>query len=93
MSWKTAFNHASGLHVHRTDAPGLVDLEARFRPVPALELAVGANNLLDEYPDRLPFGTVDGFNFGLNNAFLPYSSLSPFGFSGRFVYGRVSWDF
>lgn len=71
----------------------VVDLEFRFRPVEPVQLAIGANNLLDEYPDRLPFGTVDGFNFGLNNSFLPYSSQSPFGFSGRFVYGRLSVDF
>ena len=71
----------------------VVDLEARVQVMNELELAVGANNLLDEYPDRLPFGTVGGFNFGLNNSFLPYSAQSPFGFSGRFVYGRISLDF
>ena len=71
----------------------VLDLEARFRPVPAVQLAVGANNLLDEYPDRMPYGVVDGYDFGLNNSYLPYSSYSPFGFSGRFVYGRVSVDF
>jgi iron complex outermembrane receptor protein len=32
-------------------------------------------------------------NYGFNNSFLPYSSQSPFGFSGRFLYGRVSIDF
>ena len=36
---------------------------------------------------------VAALKFGLNQAFLPYSSQSPFGFSGRFVYGRVSIDF
>lgn len=71
----------------------VVDLEVRYKLFETLELAVGANNLLDEYPDRLPFGTVNGVNYGLNNAFLPYSGQSPFGFSGRFVYGRVSVDF
>lgn len=76
-----------------TDDDGIVDLEARFKPVAAVEVAVGANNLFDQYPDRLPFGTVDGVNFGQNTSFLPYSSQSPFGFSGRFVYGRVSVDF
>lgn len=71
----------------------IADLEIRIKPTDALELAFGANNLLDEYPDRLPVGVVDGFNFGLNNSFLPYSSQSPFGFSGRFLYGRISVDF
>ncbi|MBI1402800.1 MAG: TonB-dependent receptor [Porphyrobacter sp.] len=91
----------SDITVAKGDAPGditlspkwVVDLEARFKPTEIIELAVGANNLFDEYPDRLPFGTVDGVNYGLNNSFLPYSSLSPFGFSGRFLYGRVSVQF
>lgn len=71
----------------------VVDLEVRYKLFETLEIAVGANNLLDEYPDRLPFGIVDGVNYGGNTAFLPYSSQSPFGFSGRFVYGRIAVDF
>ncbi len=71
----------------------VVDLEARFTLMERTQLAVGANNLFDQYPDRLPFGVVNGFNFGQNQAFLPYSSQSPFGFSGRFLYGRVSVEF
>ncbi len=71
----------------------VTDLEVRFNPAEAVQIAIGANNLFDVYPDRLPFGTVGGFNYGLNNSFLPYSSQSPFGFSGRFLYGRVSIDF
>lgn len=71
----------------------ITDLELRFKPTESISIAFGANNLLDVYPDRLPFGTVDGVNYGFNNSFLPYSSQSPFGFSGRFLYGRVSVDF
>jgi iron complex outermembrane receptor protein len=71
----------------------VTDLEFRFKPAESVSVAFGANNLLDTYPDRLPFGTVNGVNYGFNNAFLPYSSQSPFGFSGRFLYGRVSIDF
>jgi iron complex outermembrane receptor protein len=71
----------------------VTDLELRFKPVEAVGLAIGANNLFDVYPDRLPFGVVGGVNFGANNAFLPYSSQSPFGFSGRFVYGRINFNF
>jgi iron complex outermembrane recepter protein len=71
----------------------LLDLEVKFKPVDFVSIAFGANNVLDEYPDRLPFGVVGGFDFGLNNSFLPYSSQSPFGFSGRFLYGKLSVDF
>mgnify|MGYP002780739529 CR=1 FL=1 len=89
------------INVAKGAAPGditlspkwVVDLEVRFNPMEQLQLAIGANNLLDEYPDRLPFGTVGGVNYGINNSFLPYSSQSPFGFSGRFLYGRISFDF
>ena len=88
---------SNDITIAKGDAPGditlspkwVMDLEVRFNPVEAVQLAVGANNLLDEYPDRLPFVAP----FGANNAFLPYSSQSPFGFSGRFVYGRVSVEF
>ncbi len=87
--------------VGKGDAPGditlspkwVTDLELRAKPTEAIELAVGANNLFDVYPDRLPFGVVDGVNYGLNNSFLPYSSQSPFGFSGRFLYARVAVNF
>lgn len=91
----------NNLAIAKGDAPGdvtltpkwVVDLEARYTLMERIQLAVGANNLFDEYPDRLPFGVVGGFNFGQNQAFLPYSSQSPFGFSGRFLYGRVSVEF
>lgn len=89
------------INVAKGDAPGditltpkwVVDLELRINPTDAVQLAFGANNLFDQYPDRLPVGVVNGVNFGTNNSFLPYSSQSPFGFSGRFLYGRVSIDF
>jgi iron complex outermembrane receptor protein len=77
----------------------VIDAELRFEPVGGLELAVGANNLFDAYPTRVPVGrgtdpvTGQGRNFSVNNYFLPYSSFSPFGFNGRFLYGRISYRF
>lgn len=65
------------------------DVEVRIRPVRALELAIGADNVFDTYPDRSPAGGV----FGNNAFFLPYSSLSPFGFNGRFLYARAAVNF
>ncbi|MFN3749098.1 MAG: TonB-dependent receptor plug domain-containing protein [Sphingorhabdus sp.] len=99
-SFSTAANN-NNIALAPGDVPGdiflspkwVTDLELRVKPMEKLSLAIGANNLFDVYPDRLPFGTVDGVNYGFNNSFLPYSSQSPFGFSGRFVYGRVSYEF
>jgi iron complex outermembrane receptor protein len=99
-SFSTAANN-NNIALAPGDVPGdiflspkwVTDLEVRFKPVESVSVAFGANNLLDTYPDRLPFGTVNGVSYGFNNSFLPYSSQSPFGFSGRFLYGRVSIDF
>ncbi|MAC12397.1 MAG: hypothetical protein CMN74_09295 [Sphingorhabdus sp.] len=70
----------------------VADLELRVKPAP-FEFAVGANNLFDSYPDRVRFGLDGGENYGLNGYFLPYSSFSPSGFNGRFLYARASVEF
>ncbi|WP_375291475.1 TonB-dependent receptor plug domain-containing protein [Qipengyuania sp.] len=71
----------------------VADLEVRGRIAERFELALGANNIFDSYPDRVRFGIVDGQNYGTNGYFLPYSSFSPAGFNGRFLYVRGSIDF
>jgi len=67
-------------------AKTLVDLEARYALGERIKLAVGADNVLDEYPDPLP----PGLN---STGATSFSNLSPFGRSGRFVYGRVTFAF
>jgi iron complex outermembrane receptor protein len=81
----------------------ITDLEFRIRPeggiAEGLELAFGANNLFDQYPTTNPTGRVTDpatgaqTNLSVNNYFLPFSSFSPFGFNGRFFYGRLSYSF
>ena len=67
-------------------AKTLVDLEARYQVTDNVKLAIGADNLLDEYPDPLPpaLNTTGATSF---------SNYSPFGRSGRYVYGRVTLGF
>lgn len=80
----------------------ITDLELRIRPqgmAEGIELAVGANNVFDQYPTVNPTGRVtdpvkgNPGNLSVNNYFLPFSSFSPFGFNGRFLYGRLSFAF
>ena len=74
-------------------AKWITDLEARVHSGP-MEFAIGANNLFDVYPDRSPFGARPGGGFyPANQIYIPYSIFSPFGFNGRFVYGRASMKF
>lgn len=63
-----------------------VDVEASYRFAKGVKLALGANNLFDEYPD---LSSAD-INFFGN---LPYDILSPIGVNGRFVFARVSASF
>jgi len=45
---------------------------------------VGADNVLDNYPDEVLFANS-------TNGILPYSSTSPFGFNGAFWYGKATF--
>lgn len=77
-------------------AKWITDLEVRFKPMESVSLAIGADNLLDVYPDRSPFGprpaSVGGV-YPANQQYIPYSIFSPFGFNGRYLYARASVDF
>lgn len=85
----TRVTYYSDVHVPNTNAAfdywlgnhALVDMEVRANISQKLQVAVGANNLLDEYPRPAPNSTGGA-----------YSSYSPFGFDGRFLYGRVSYN-
>jgi iron complex outermembrane receptor protein len=49
-------------------------------------IAAGAQNLLDNYPDR---NIPANFNFGI----FTYPRNAPFGFNGRYVYVRTGYKF
>jgi iron complex outermembrane receptor protein len=67
-------------------AKTLFDVEARYTVSERIKLAVGADNVFDEYPDPNP----PGLN---TTGATSFSNLSPFGRSGRFIYGRVTFGF
>jgi iron complex outermembrane receptor protein len=76
---------ADGSGDWRTGAQGIVDLEARYRFDLGVTVSLGADNLFDQYPDQVP----PNLNTSGGN---PWSSFSPFGFNGRFLYGRVAYN-
>lgn len=86
---------ALGPDDQKLSAKWITDLELRYNLLEQVELAVGANNLFDVYPDRRPFGRrPDGGLYPANFPHIPFSgAASPFGFNGRFLYGRVSVNF
>ena len=64
----------------------IIDLEGRFDPTERLRIAIGAENLLDEFPDAFPVARNATGN-------TPFSNYAPFGRSGRYLYGRVTFGF
>lgn len=65
-------------------AKWLLDASAAYR-MANWTFALGADNILNEYPDENTFPNSTNGQF-------PYSNLSPFGFNGAFVYGRVGYS-
>ena len=81
-------------------AKTITDIELRANPFGyAVTFALGANNLFDVYPTNTPRGagvdpvTGNPRNYPATNYVAPFSNYSPFGFNGRFLYGRVGVTF
>ena len=61
----------------------LLDVEFGIPFADGVELAIGAENLLNTYPDINPYGA--------DNVGNRYGQFSPFGFNGAYYYTRVSY--
>jgi iron complex outermembrane receptor protein len=68
----------------------ITDLDVRVAITDGLSVSVGANNVFDVYPEATRNSVDEVTTF--SNIF-PYSGFSPYGFTGRFVYGKVSYTF
>jgi iron complex outermembrane receptor protein len=85
---QTASVAAGGAAFDETVSPSLiVDLDATFHVTEKVSFTVGANNLLNKYPD-----VVIPANRGAT-AYTYYNGYSPYGISGGFYYGRLTYQF
>ena len=66
-----------------TGSKTVVDLEGRYKLTERVGLAIGVDNVFDEYPDYVP----ESLN---SNGVLGFPYYSPFGFNGRYAYARLS---
>ena len=89
-------------------AKWITDLSLAYRILETLNLAVGADNIFDVYPDPNSLGQSvfpDPANCGPNGTtactqagnsnfgIFPYNQISPFGFNGAFYYARLTLGF
>ncbi|MFM9090202.1 MAG: hypothetical protein ACKOUK_00465, partial [Verrucomicrobiota bacterium] len=73
-------------------AKWVTDLEVTYRMGRRLTVSVGANNLLDVYPET-NIRTNAAFLGSDNAGIFPYNGISPFGFNGTFYYTTVAHRF
>jgi iron complex outermembrane receptor protein len=78
--------------LHILQPKWITDLDLGFRVTEEISLSVGANNVFDVYPTRNIVSSAT-FNGNDTSGVFPYSSLSPFAYSGAFYYTRVSVRF
>jgi iron complex outermembrane receptor protein len=64
----------------------IVDLEARYALTRNVNLALGADNLFDQYSETLP----PYLNTTSNT---PFANYTPFGTGGRYIYARATYSF
>jgi iron complex outermembrane receptor protein len=67
-------------------AKTIVDLEGRYALTPKMSLAVGVDNLFDQYSETLP----PSLNTTSNT---PFANYTPFGTGGRYIYARANYSF
>ena len=70
-------------------AKWITDLEVAYTIDEQWKLALGANNLFDQYPQD----TVSNIGYSTFNQVFPYSGFSAYNTDGRFVYGNISYRF
>lgn len=80
--------YTSDIH---TGKKTVVDVSASYRFKTNTTLTFGADNLFDVYPDR----TAANLNVTSGNGAgaLAFTRFSPFGFNGRYLYGKLSQSF
>lgn len=68
----------------------ITDLDVNYSVTENITVSLGANNLFDVYPDATRENVDDVTTF---SRLFAYSGFSPFGFTGRYIYGKVSMSF
>lgn len=100
---KEAYYGESKAYLTRTGTPYyeskigaafITDLDISYAVTEQIKVSVGANNLFNEYPDRVSAGyRQDVFNANTTGYVAQYPGWSPFGINGGYYYGRVSYSF
>ncbi len=92
----TVSNAAAYVQLKVNEA-AITDLDLAYEVIKNVKVSVGANNLLNTYPNKNPLGyrqgqlTSNSSNYA--NASSVYPNTGPYGYEGGFYYGKISWTF
>lgn len=76
-------------NVYDLESKFIVDAAATFQVNENINIGGGVDNAFDTYPTDPSAAASGTFTGGI----FPFSSRSPFGFAGRFVYAKASYNF
>ena len=71
----------------------LFNFEASWEPTDDLRISVGADNVFNQYPDKIPKPVWDYQAERFNNSQRQYLTGTPVGYFGRKLFAKVSKTF
>jgi len=72
----------------------ITDLDLSYQVLDSVKLSVGANNLLNYYPNRINGLLREHYLKNNSNGYVTqYPAFSPFGINGGYYYGKVTYTF
>jgi iron complex outermembrane receptor protein len=81
-------------YLQKLDQTFITDLEVAYAITDSVKIAVGADNLFNEYPAETPALQKSELLSQNSNGYVQkYSTLSPYGINGGYYYGRITYSF
>lgn len=76
-------------HTYETDAAFITDIDVGHELLKGLKLNVGANNLFNKYPNKVPALVYQNITYNYDQ----YSHVTPYGINGGYYYIRLTASF
>ncbi len=78
----------------KVNSTAITDLDLGYEVIKDVRVSVGANNLLNTYPNKLPAAYRAGFLASNSSSYVAqYPTTGAYGYEGGFYYGKISWTF
>ena len=76
-----------------TRAAWISDFEGAYQFSHGIKFSMGANNVFNVYPNKLPYGYRYSQLVKNSSGYASQYSIGPYGYNGGFYYGKLTWTF